>query len=333
MKKKITAAAMAAFMLLSLAACGADRGGSPEDEGPEKITFVLDWTPNTNHSGLYAAVAEGYYEEEGLEVEIIQPSEDSAELMVASQAAQFGISCQDTMAPSIIGDDALPIRAVAAILQHNTSGVISLKETGINRPKNMAGHNYATWQLPVEQAMVRSIVEKDGGRFEDVELIPSTVYDTITALNSGIDSVWVFYGWDGVATQLKGIETNWLDFGKLDPAFDYYTPVIIANDRFLAEHPETTKKFLAATAKGYEFAIAHPERAADILLEAAPELDEAMVRASQQWMCDQYKAEEERWGYIDSARWDRFYQWLTENGLSEAPIAPGTGFTNDYLPE
>lgn len=325
--------ALAALMILSLAGCGGSGAQEQETQDLEKITFVLDWTPNTNHTGLYVAQANGYYEEAGLEVEIVQPTEDGAALMVASGAADFGIACQDTMEPSIVGENALPIKAVAAILQHNTSGIISLKETGIDRPANMAGHNYATWQMPVEQAMIKSIVEQDGGSFEDVEMIPSTVYDVITGLNSGVDAIWVFYGWDGIATELKGIETNWLDFGKIDPVFDYYTPVIISNDTYLEEKGDLAKKFLEATAKGYEFAIENPEEAADILLAAAPELDEEIVKASQIWLADQYKAEVDRWGYIDPTRWDRFYQWLNDNNLSEAPIAPGTGFTNDYLPE
>ncbi|MBO4990552.1 MAG: ABC transporter substrate-binding protein [Firmicutes bacterium] len=333
MKKRILAMALAALMILSLAGCGGSGAQGQETQDLEKITFVLDWTPNTNHTGLYVAQANGYYEEAGLEVEIVQPTEDGAALMVASGAADFGIACQDTMEPSIVGENALPIKAVAAILQHNTSGIISLKETGIDRPANMAGHNYATWQMPVEQAMIKSIVEQDGGSFEDVKMIPSTVYDVITGLNSGVDAIWVFYGWDGIATELKGIETNWLDFGKIDSVFDYYTPVIISNDTYLEEKGDLAKKFLEATAKGYEFAIENPEEAADILLAAAPELDEEIVKASQIWLADQYKAEVDRWGYIDPTRWDRFYQWLNDNNLSEAPIAPGTGFTNDYLPE
>ena len=330
MKKKLTVGLLAIAMIFGLIACG---GNEAAEGGMEKITFVLDWTPNTNHTGLYVAQANGYFEELGLDVEIIQPTEDSATLMVASGAADFGITCQDTMAPSIIGENALPIKAVAALLQHNTSGIISLKETGIDRPANMAGHNYATWDMPVEQAMIRSIVEKDGGVYEDIELIPSMVYDTITALNSDIDAIWIFYAWDGIATEVKGLETNYLDFGQLDPAFDYYTPVIISSDQYLAENEATAKKFLEAAGRGYEFAIAHPEEAAEILLEAAPELDRDIVMASQEWIANQYKAEVERWGYIEPARWDLFYQWLTDNGLSEEPIAPGTGFTNDYLPE
>ena len=330
MKLKLTIFVLVIAVIFGIASCG---GTGTKEEGTKTITFALDWTPNTNHTGLYVAQAKGYYEELGLEVNIIQPTEDGANLMVASGAADFGISFQDSMAPSLVGENALPIKAVAAVLQHNTSGIISLKSKGIQSPKDLENHNYATWDMPVERAMIQSVIEQDGGDFEQVNMIPSTVYDVVTALNSDIDAVWIYYAWDGIASQVKGLDTNYLDFGQLNPVFDYYTPVIVAGTTYLEEQPETTKLFLQATAKGYEYAMEHPEEAAEILLQAAPELDRDIVMASQIWITDQYKAEVDRWGYMDPVRWDGFYQWLTDNGLSKEPIAPGTGFTNDYLPE
>ena len=99
----------------------------------------------------------------------------------------------------------------------------------------------------------------------------------------------------------------------------------------MAENPDITKAFLGAVKKGYEFAIEDPEGAADILLEAAPELDKELVYASQEYLKDEYKAEVEQWGYIDPVRWNAFYNWVNENGLSETEIPENTGFNNDYL--
>lgn len=299
----------------------------------KKIVCVLDWTPNTDHTGLYVAQSKGYFADEGLAVELVQPPEDGAALMVASGQAQFGIACQDTIAPALTGSNPIPVTAVAAILQHNTSGIISLKKNGIDHPAALCGRNYATWNNPVELAIIKSVVEKDGGDFSKIKLIPNTVYDTITALNTGIDSVWVMYAWDGVATQVKGIETNFIDFAKIDPTFDYYTPMFIANNEFLKSDSATAKKFLAAVKKGYEYAIANSDESADILCAAAPELDKAMVHASQKWIGPQYKAEVAKWGYITPERWDGFYAWLSEKGLSEKPIPAGLGFSNAYLPD
>ena len=99
----------------------------------------------------------------------------------------------------------------------------------------------------------------------------------------------------------------------------------------MKENADTTKAFLSAAKKGYEFAIENPEDAADILCKAAPELDSELVQASQEYMKDQYKAEVEQWEYIDPARWNAYYNWINENGLSEEEIPENTGFNNDYL--
>ena len=333
MKKKIVAVLTAGCMALSLAACGSGETSQGENE-KEKITFVLDWTPNTNHTGLYVAQEKGYFEDEGLEVEIVQPPEDGADALVASGKAQFGISFQDTMAPGVVGEDALPTTAVAAVIQHNTSGIISRKGEGMDTPKGLEGKKYATWDAPIEKAMMENVVEADGGDFSKVELIPSTVTDEVSALESkSVDAIWIFYAWAGVATEVAGLETDYFAFKDINPAFDYYTPVIIGNNAFLEKEPETAKKFLSAVKKGYEDAIEDPDGAAEILCEAAPELDQELVKASQEYLKDQYIADADRWGYIDPDRWNLFYNWLNENGLTENEIPENTGFSNEYLPE
>ena len=251
---------------------------------------------------------------------------------MASGKAQFGVSFQDTMAPALVGDDALPISAVAALIQHNTSGIISRRGEGMDTPEGMEGKQYATWDSPVELATIKSVVEADGGDYDKIVLIPSTVTDEVSALQTkSVDAIWIFYGWAGVKAELAGLETDYFAFADIDPVFDYYTPVVISNNEFLEQNPETAKAFLAALAKGYEDAIADPEGAADILCEAAPELDRELVVASQKYLSEQYKAEVEQWGYIDPSRWNAFYNWLNENGLSESELPENIGFTNEYL--
>ena len=339
MKKRIYAILLAAVMAVAVAACGStekknDTEGTEQQDGKglEKVTFVLDWTPNTNHTGLYVAQEKGYFEEAGLEVEIVQPPEDGAEVLVASGKAQFGISFQDTMASALIGEDALPITAVAAVLQHNTSGIISRAGEGMDSPKGMEGHSYATWNTPIEIATLKKVVTDDGGDFSKVELIPSTVTDEVSALKTNsVDSIWIFYGWAGVKMELEGLATDYFAFADIDPVFDYYTPVVIAGNQFLEEKPETAKAFLKALRKGYEFAIENPEEAADILCKEAPELDKELVVASQKYLKDQYQAEAEYWGYIDAERWNNFYNWINENELVGGTLPLNQGFSNDYL--
>lgn len=331
MKKRMLAVLLSALLVAAMTGCGSKK----EEAGDgklKKITFVLDWTPNTNHTGIYVAKEKGYFKEAGLDVEIVQPPEDGAEVLVGSGKAQFGISFQDTMMPAVVGDDALPIKAVAAVLQHNTSGIVSRKGEGIKRPKGLEGKKYATWNQDIEKAILKQVVEKDKGNFSKVNMIPSTVTDEVSALKSKkVDAIWIYYGWAGIATEVAGLDTDYFAFKDIDPVFDYYTPVIIGNSEWMKKNPETAKAFLSAAKKGYEYAIEHPKDAGDILYEASPELDSKMVQASQKYMKDQYKAEVKQWGYINPKRWNAFYNWISEKGLSKTKIPENTGFTNDYL--
>ena len=204
----------------------------------------------------------------------------------------------------------------------------------MDRPRGLEGHKYATWDMPVELAMIKNVVEADGGDYDKIELIPSTVTDEVSALQSNsVDAIWIFYGWAGVKMELEDLETDYFAFSDINPVFDYYTPVIIGNNDFLQENPETAIKFLTALRDGYEFSIANPQEAAEILCSAAPELDPELAAASQEYLANQYKADVERWGYIDPERWNAFYQWLNENDLAETELPMNAGFSNAYLPE
>lgn len=335
-RKAGTAVLLAAAVTASLSACKKQetQTGNTEAENLKKVTFVLDWTPNTNHTGLYIAQEKGYFKDAGLSVDIVQPPEDGAAVLVASGKAEFGMAFQDTMAPALVGDNALPITAVAAVIQHNTSGIISRKGEGMDTPKGLEGKKYATWDNPVEKAMIKDVVEADGGDFSKIEMIPSTVTDEVSALKTkSVDAIWIFYGWAGVKMEEEKLDTDYFQFADLNPVFDYYTPVMIAGNDFLKNDPETARAFLGAVSKGYEDAAKNPEEAAEILCKAAPELDKGLVLASQKYLADKYQAGVDVWGYMDPKRWNGFYNWLNDNGLSNPAIPENTGFSNDYLPQ
>lgn len=328
--KKILSLILCVILAFSFAGCGTQQ---ESEEELTAVTVVLDWTPNTNHSGLYAALELGYFEEAGLDVTIEQPPEDGAEALVASGGAQFGISFQDTMVSALTADEPLDIVAVAAVVQHNLSGIISRGDKEITSFDKLEGHSYATWGIPIEQAIMKDCVEKSGGNWDNVELIDTYVQDVMTALDTDmIDSVWVYEYWDVIMAQIAGYDYNYFDFKSLDEAFDYYTPVVITSEAYLEENPETVKAFLAAAAKGYEYCAANPEEAAEILLAASPELDGDMVKASAEFMANEYLDENGSWGTIDSERWSRFYTWLYEMGLTETELGT-TGLAEGYLPQ
>ena len=325
--KKFVMFLLCITLILGLTACG----GQQE----QTVTVVLDWTPNTNHTGIYVALANGYFKEAGLDVQVVQPPEDGAVTLVASGKAQFGVSFQDSLAPAFAGDSPMPVTAVAAIIQHNTSGIVSRAGEGMDTPRGLEGKKYATWDLDVEKATIRDVMAADGGNFDLVELIPSTVTDEVSALQSGsVDAIWIFYGWAGVACEVAGLDTDYFEFADIDPVFDYYTPVLIGSNAWLEENPDAARAFLAALSRGYTYAAEPPAEAADILMEAAPELkaNSALVYASQEYLAGEYIADAARWGEFDGERWAAFFNWLNENDLMEQKLDPDFGYTNDYLP-
>lgn len=332
---KILALLTIPFMIAS---CGAGKDAPAQDSGEktenEKISIVLDWTPNTNHTGLYVAKDKGYFKDAGVDVEIVPPPEGSTTQLIGSGKGQFGISFQDTLAKNYASDNPMPVTSVLAILQHNTSGVISLKDVNIKVPKDLTGRKYSTWDDPIELAMLKYIVDGDGGDFEKVTKVPYSE-NVIAQLQdksaNGSDSAWVYYAWDGVAFAVKGLETNFINFADYGKQLDYYTPVLIANDDYLKNNKEQAKKIIDAIVKGYTFAAENPEEAAQILLDNAPELDKDMVLESQKWISKKYIDDAEKFGVFDADRWNGFYAWLWENKLIDKEIPKDFGFTNEYI--
>ncbi len=340
MKRRTIIIAIITGICLLISACGGSDKTSKQNgsgsEGLFPVTLCLDWTPNTNHTGFYAALEKGYYEEAGLDVQIVQPPENGAVEACASGKVQFAIDAQDTLAPALASDTPISVTAVAALIQHNTSGIMSVKGEGMDTPSGLAGNTYLTWDNPVELAMMENVVTKDGGDWSRVSIIPNTVTDEAQDITHNPDhSIWVFEGWGRINADVNDIDTDFFLFKDINPVFDYYTPVLIANDSFLKENPEKARAFIDATRRGYEYAIENPEEAADILIKGDTTGSligsEDLVLASQKYLNEQYIADSADWGYIDPARWNTFYAWLFEKGLIEKELPEGSGFSNDFL--
>lgn len=339
MKKysRLLALVLALVLTFSLVSCAKSSNdeNKPADEAKE-IIVSLDWTPNTNHTGLYVALANGYYADAGLNVKIVQPPEGDAIAACSSGQVQFAVGYQDLLLPAFTSETPMEVTAVAALLQHNTSCIVSKKGAGMDTPKGLEGKQYLTWQSPIELAMMKSVVEADGGDFSKVEQIPDVPTDEAQDVNANPNhAIWIYYGWGGINAEVNNIEVDTFFFKDLNPVFDYYSPVLVANNQLIKDDPETVKAFLAATQKGYEYAVSNPDEAAQILIDSddTGALDgcEKLVKASQKWMADQYVADAPKWGYIDPARWNAFYNWVADEKIIDEKLPENTGFTNDYL--
>lgn len=324
-----------ALIIALLTACNTNEEAKQKkgDQAKElkKVSVVLDWTPNTNHTGLYVAKEKGYFKDEGLDVEIKMPGEAGADQLVASGKADFGVSYQEGITEARVQD--IPIVSIAAIIQHNTSGFASLKEKNITKPRDFEDKTYGGWGAPVEKAVLSSLMKQEGANVEKVNIVNMGETDFFTAVNRDIDFAWIYYGWTGVEAELRNEKLNMIYLTDYSEKLDYYTPVLATNEDMIENDPETIKKFLSAVTKGYELAIDNPEEAANILIEAVPDLDEELVKASQKWLADKYQDDAKRWGEQKLEVWDNYASWMYENKLLDKPLDSEKAFTNELLPK
>jgi len=320
------------LVVVILAAVGCQAGGGTATAPPTHVVALLDWFPNTNHTGLYVALEKGWYSDQGLEVEIIEPAEGSTLVqVVAAGQADFGVSYQEEVCHARAED--IPIVSIAAVIQHNTSGFASPEDRGITRPKDLEGKRYGSWGSAIERAVLDALMACDGGDVDQVEFIDIGWADYFTVVERDVDFAWIFYGWTGMEAELRGTPLNMVmlsDWSECVP--DYYTPVIITSEQSIAEKPELVRSFMAATARGYEFAIANPAEAAEILLKHAPESNPHLVRRSQAWLSPHYQAGAARWGEQKLETWQGYAKWMADLELLPRPIDAEKAFTNEFLP-
>jgi ABC-type nitrate/sulfonate/bicarbonate transport system substrate-binding protein len=250
--------------------------------------------------------------------------------LVAAGHAEFGISYQEEVTHARV--EGIPVVAIAAIIQHNTSGFASPVEKGIKTPADFEGKKYGGWGSPMEEAVLRAMMDKYGADFDKLEMVSIGSADFFTSVTKDVDFTWIYYGWDGVAAELRGIDLNFINLREEDEALDFYTPVIIASEETIGQNPDLVKGFLRAVTKGYEYCIEKPEEAAEFLLKVSPELDRELVIESQKFLSKEYQSDAPAWGLMKREIWESYATWMYERDLIESMLDVDKAFTNEFLP-
>ena len=331
-KKSVSLITTSLLTLGLITGCTNKDNKEEDNSGLEKVTVVLDWTPNTNHTGLYVALDKGYYKEQGLDVEIVQPSDGNATIIVATNKADFGVSYQEDVTYAKTSEDPLPIKAISTIIQHNTSGFASPASKNIKTVKDFENKTYGGWGSESEKATLNAVMTNNGADFDTVKILDVGEDDFFTATKREIDIFNVFEGWTGVEAKLRGEEINFIATKDLDKRLDYYTPLLITNDKIINANPELAKKFLAATSKGYEDCVNNPEESAKILLKYAPEINEELAIESQKFLADKYIDDAPRWGEMKDSVWNNYTDFMMEYKLINKDMKVSDAYTNEFLP-
>jgi len=185
----------------------------------------------------------------------------------------------------------------------------------------------------MEIATLKALMDKEGADFEKLEIVDIGAVDFFGAVDTMVDFTWIYEGWDGVAAGIKDYPINFIKLQDVDPNLDFYTPLIIAEESYLEETPETAKAFMRATRKGYEFAIENPAEAAEILLIHAGEIDPNLAKASQEFLAGEYQAEAAVWGTMKAETWENYSNWMYDQGLLESKLDVEKAFTNEFIEE
>ncbi len=305
---------------------------SEDSKELDEVTVILDYVANTNHTGMYVALDQGLYEAEGLKVNIVEPTEGATATLVAVGKGDFGISYQEDVTIALASEDPLPIKAIATIIQHNTSGFATYKDKGITSPKDFEGKTYAGWGGPGEEAVIKAVMTQDGADFSKLNMVISDG-SGFAALKDQVDIMWFFEGWDVVKCKLADFPIDYMELRQLDERLDYYTPVIITNDELAKNNPDLVKRFLKATSEGYEYAIDNPKESAEILHKYAPDYDMDLLNDSQEYLSAKYAEDADRWGEMKDEVWDNYTDFMVEYGVIDEAIPASDCYTNEFLPK
>ena len=280
-----TAAIAASF---ALAGCGgASNTADSSNTKLTKVTFMLAWTADTNHIGVYVAKNKGYFKDAGLDVDIIAVSKTGAELAVNNGVADFAVSNLYNAA-SYTDLKGAHIKQVMQVQQKPSAIWCALaSNTAIKSPKDFDGKTFATFGGNESDIVIKRMVQYDGGKGEFDKVTVGT--STFKTLESGQADFGGFYStWEGVQAEMYGPKLNCFT----EP--DYGVPGngdaigIITSDKLIKENPELVRKFVQASQKGYEYAYSNPDDAAKILVKEAADyhLEEAFVKKSMHVIVD-----------------------------------------------
>ncbi len=308
--RRVAALLAAAFLLAGAAGCG---GGGAEPGAPNGATLVLDFTPNAVHSGIYAAQRRGYYRDAGIDLTIRRPGESTdAPKLLAAGRTDFAIL--DIHDLGIARERGLEPVGLMPIVERPLAAVIAAGDGPVRRPRDLDGHTVGVTGLPSDEAVVDSEVSADGGDPAQVRRV-TIGFDAVSSLAAGkVDAATGFWNAEGVALRRRAIPVR---IFKVDEygAPPYPELILAASQKTIGRDPGLVDAMVAATTRGYGFAVQHPARALDDLLAAAPELDRGDQAAQLRVLLPDLRP-----AGFDPAVLREWAAWDLEHGLLKRPL-------------
>lgn len=325
--KKFLALILSGIMMFSVAACSSGQTAENENTAGELQDFdiVLDWYPNAVHSFIYVAMEKGYYEEEGLNVNVQFPSNtnDAISLTAAGQA-DAGLYYQ-TNTVSTAANQNIPIKVIGTVVQHPLNIVMSMGESGINGAKDLKGKTVGYPGTPDNEVFIKAMMEHNGLKYEDVTM-QDVGFDLNTALITGnVDAIIGGYINHEYPTLLQeGYDVTYFDITD-EGIPDYEELVLVTGEKQIEEESDKLEAFIRASKKGFEDMKKDPQAALDTLLKYQDKgnypLDPEIEKASMEILLPLMESDEQAFLTVNEQSWTDTIDWLNEQGLLENEIS------------
>ncbi|MBN8866349.1 MAG: ABC transporter substrate-binding protein [Solirubrobacterales bacterium] len=329
--KKAMLLLVAAFTLaVGVAACGSsddDSSDGGSGSGTQDATLVLDFVPGAVHSGIYEALQKGYYEDNGINLKVIEPTSTADTLkLIDAGKAEFGIADGIDLATQI--NDGREAQGIMAIAQRPPGGLITLEDSDITDPKQLEGQTVGVTGVPSDNAILDTIMKDAGGNPDDADVV-TIGFNGVQALESG--KVKAFTGFipaDGVQVEADGYPTRSFALDE-NGGPSYPGLVVFSTESKIGDDPDLMQGFVDATIKGYQDALADPQQAIDDLISQTQGIDKDLAMKSfDAWI--PLLGPSKTFGQFNQKNLESLSQFMIDNGLADKPIAPDRYATTQF---
>ena len=324
-------AALALLAVLVTTGCG-EKKEVLEPKGSKQLELLLDFFPNADHAGIYAAQADGYFKQAGLNVKIRQPADPSAPLkQVAAGRVDLAISYE----PEVLRarDKGLRVVAVGALVNKPLTSIISLPRAHVRRPADLKGKTVGTAGIDYQTAYLRTILVDAGvdprtvkQRNVGFNLNPALLTKKVDATLGG------YWNYEGTELRLQGRKPRIIPVNRAGvPSYDEL--VLVAGEEALHRDQAKIRAFIGALSRGARALRRNPDKGIQGLLEANPDLDPKLQRAAVKVTLPLFFPPEGKpFGYQDPEAWERFTGWMRDSKLLVKTASAKDAFTNELLP-
>ncbi|HET7121256.1 MAG TPA: ABC transporter substrate-binding protein [Solirubrobacterales bacterium] len=275
--RRAVALLAAALALAGFAGCG---GGGAEPGAPRGATLVLDFVPNAVHTGIYSALAQGYYRDNGIDLKV-QPPGESADAPKLLGAGRVEFAILDIHDLGIAREHGVDLVGVMPLVQRPLAAVLARAGGPVHRPRQMQGHRVGVSGLPSDEAVVDSEVKADGGDPGRVDEVTIGFNAVASLAAAKVDAATGFWNAEAIALRRQGVPIRVFKVDEFG-APPYPELILTTSRKTLEDDPELVEAMIAATRRGYEYTERHPAPALDDLLAANPELERADQQAQLQ---------------------------------------------------